>query len=490
MLFNSLQYAYFLPLVVVAYYLAPRQARLVLLLAGSYLFYASWSPLFLLLILGLTAFNFVWGLVLGRYRGRTRVSTWLLATGIAVDLGVLAFYKYSLFLVQSVISILGWGNIHPAWPLPSIILPLGISFFTFEFLHYLIDVNRGQPVVRSPLHFALFAGFFPTQIAGPIKRYEQFVPQLERPRGFDWNNIGEGLQLVIVGLFKKVALADNLAPSVAVGFNHLQTSSTGLTLPDAWFTVVAFAFQIYFDFSGYTDIGRGSALMLGYRVPPNFNRPYLSRNVGEFWHRWHMSLSTWLRDYLYIPLGGNRRDRYRNLMITMMLGGLWHGANWTFVVWGTFHGAMLTAYHWSHARMSDRLRIRPPAWRPLHAILGWALTFISVCVAWVFFRAPTVQQAWSMLGSMFGWQRSTAEVLLGTQRLFIALVVAGTLAVESALEWQEQRAKRSAPTQALEPGRSRRAWARSLVPAAYVLLFAITLIAKPSVGPRFIYFQF
>ncbi len=487
MLFNSLQYAYFLPLVVVAYYLAPRRTRLVLLLGASYLFYASWSPLFLLLIIGLTVFNFVWGLFLGRVRNRHSTLKWLLIVGITVDLGVLAFYKYSLFVVQSALTVLGWGSIHPLWPLPSIILPLGISFFTFEFLHYLVDVYKGHPVVTSPLHFALFAGFFPTQIAGPIKRYEQFVPQIEHPQDFDWNNIGEGLQMIVVGLFKKVALADNLAPSVATGFNHFQVTNTGLSVPDAWFTVVAFAFQIYFDFSGYTDIGRGSALILGYRVPPNFNRPYLSRSVGEFWRRWHMSLSTWLRDYLYIPLGGNRHDRYRNLMITMTLGGLWHGANWTFVLWGILHGAMLSTYHWFRSRIPARFHVRVRLWSPLVDIGSWALTFVCVCIAWVLFRASTVQQAWAMLGSMFGWYRSSSDILLGTERLFIGVVVAGTLALEGFMEWQEHRVAGRVG----EVGARRTAvWSKTLVPAAYVVLFAVTLIAKPSTGPRFIYFQF
>lgn len=490
MLFNSLQYAYFLPLVVVAYYLAPRRIRLVVLLVASYLFYASWSPLFLLLVIGLTAFNFLWGLLLGRLRDRSPAGAWLLTLGIAVDLGVLAFYKYSLFLVNSALTVLGWGNIHPLWPLPSIILPLGISFFTFEFLHYLVDVYKGQPVVTSPLHFAVFAGFFPTQIAGPIKRYEQFVPQLEHPQAFDWNCLGEGLRLVVIGLFKKIALADNLAPSVAIGFNHLQTAGTGLTVPDAWLVVLAFAFQIYFDFSGYTDIGRGSALMLGYRVPQNFNRPYLSRNVGEFWHRWHMSLSTWLRDYLYIPLGGNRHDRYRNLMTTMTLGGLWHGANWTFVLWGVLHGAMLSVYHWLHARLPARMRLPTRAWQPLRTGASWALTFGCVCIAWVFFRAATAQQAWAMLGSMFGWRGSPTDVLLGTQRVLIILIVAGTLSIEGILEWQERRSARRAAAPQIAGARQNRVWLQTLVPAAYVVLFVLTLVAKPSTGPRFIYFQF
>ena len=490
MLFNSLQYAYFLPLAVLAYYIVPRPARLVVLLIASYLFYASWSPLFLLLVIGLTAFNYFWGLLLGSFRERRPQGAWLLTLGIIVNLSVLAFYKYSLFLVKSAITVLGWGSIHPLWSLPSIILPLGISFFTFEFLHYLVDVYKGHPVVRSPLHFAVFAGFFPTQIAGPIKRYEQFVPQLERPRSFDWQCIGEGLRMIVVGLFKKVALADNLAPSVAIGFNHLQTSNTALAISDAWLCVLAFAFQIYFDFSGYTDIGRGSALMLGYRVPPNFNRPYLSRSVGEFWRRWHISLSSWLRDYLYIPLGGNRHDRYRNLMVTMVLGGLWHGANWTFVVWGGLHGAMLSVYHWVHARWPERLRTHARAPRPLTAGASWALTFVCVCIAWVFFRAATVQQAWGMIGSMFGWRGSSTDVLLGTQRLVIVLIVTGTLAIEGMLEWQERRARAAGPVLAPEVRPLPRTWVRAMIPAAYVLLFAVTLIAKPSLGPRFIYFQF
>lgn len=217
------------------------------------------------------------------------------------------------------------------------LLPLGISFFVFEFIHYQVDINRGSVPVKNWLEFSIFGAFFPTQIAGPIKRYEDFVPQLNRQPSFSLPRIGEGLKYILWGLFKKVVLADNLAPLVAIGFGQAVGGAGGnasLSSGDAWLTVLAFTLQIYFDFSGYTDMGRGSAMLLGFNLPENFKFPYLAANISDFWRRWHITLSGWLRDYIYIPLGGNRKGRYRNLLITMVLGGLWHGANWTFIIWG------------------------------------------------------------------------------------------------------------------------------------------------------------
>ncbi|MFN2569575.1 MAG: MBOAT family protein [Candidatus Dormibacteria bacterium] len=486
--FNSLQYALFLPIVVALYWVFPSRRRPTLLLVASYLFYASYSAPLLLLIIALTAVNYSFGRALDRGRHQPRASTALLALAVSIDLGVLAFYKYTLFLLHSVARVLGLVGSHPALPEPSIILPLGISFFTFEFIHYLIEVKRGSQVIRSPLRFALFAAFFPTQIAGPIKRYQSFIPQLERLPVLEWAQIGDGLRLISIGLFKKVVLADNLAPLVAVGFG----AATGGELPvgDAWLAVIAFAMQIYFDFSGFTDIARGSARMLGFRVPENFHRPYMAVNPSDFWRRWHMSLSSWLRDYLYIPLGGNRRRRYVNLFLTMLIGGLWHGAAWTFVIWGAFHGALLTGYWGLRRALGDRLGEHSPLplERALLTLASRLATFILVCVGWVFFRASNFGQAMHVLRSMTGMGGGGNRLLTTRQSLFILAVAAGCLAVEGVLECRELWEARRGTAWHMQDRLLRLAWYAQ--PVGYALLLSLTLLLRPSEGPPFIYFHF
>jgi len=489
MLFNSLQYAAFLPVVVLAYHVVPGRGRLWVLLLASYAFYASWSAAYLVLILSLTVVNYGLGVGLGCLRDRSGGSAWLLAIGVAFDLGVLAYYKYALFMLESVAAALGWIGLELRVPELSAILPIGLSFFIFEFIHYLVDVRRGQPIVRSPLDFAVFASFFPTMIAGPIKRYEDFVPQLHRPARWDWGRAAEGTRLLILGLFKKVALADNLAPLVELGFRHVGLGQAGLTAGDAWLVIIGFALQIYFDFSGYTDMGRGSALLLSYSVPENFGRPYLARNIADFWRRWHISLSTWLRDYLYIPLGGKRSWRWRNLVITMVLGGLWHGANWTFLIWGAFHGLLLVMFSRSMPGWLPPLWGQARAWRPLCAVLTWGLTMGLVAVGWVFFRAADIREALAMLGAMFGVAASEAPVLSSTQRASVLIVLVSCLTAEGIQESRQRRRPSPSPA-APRPERGLASWWPHLQPVGYVLLFVLTLLLQPSSGPRFIYFQF
>lgn len=488
MIFNSLRYACFLPVVVLAYYQLPVRFRPWLLLLASYLFYASWNAAFLFLILALTLANYTIGLLLQRLRGRPSLTTLLMVLGITLNLGVLGYYKYTFFLLESVTAALGWAGVVVVPPQLSIILPLGISFFIFEFIHYLVDVQKGQPPVKSLLTFAVFAAFFPTQIAGPIKRFEYFIPQVERPAPFDWFRLGAGLRLVLIGLFKKVALADNLAPVVLAGFQHIAPGTTPPVVFDAWLAVLAFAMQIYFDFSAYTDIGRGSALMLGFTIPENFMRPYLAGTISEFWRRWHISLSSWLRDYLYIPLGGSRKARYRNLFLTMLIGGLWHGANWTFVFWGALHGLFLVLY-WRFKQTQRRDWTGPahPVWRSIYGAGGWGLTFLVVCIGWVFFRAADLHQALTMLGAMAGYFRGTEPMLMNSQRLFILLVVAGSFAVDLLAE---HRQRLLALLQRVRGGMYVATGLRELQPILYALLITLTLIMKPGEGAPFIYFRF
>ncbi len=321
----------------------------------------------------------------------------ILAFSIVANLGVLAFFKYTNFLIQTangVASVTGaaW-NIVPM----DIILPVGISFYTFQNMSYTIDVYRGQLAPRkSVLDYATFTTFFPQLLAGPIVRASEFFTQLDRPNPIAWRDLQYGLVLIAAGYVKKVVLADNLAVAVDAVFSSPQSAGAW----DALLAVYAFAFQIYFDFSGYTDIAIGLALLFGFKFPKNFDYPYIASSFQEFWRRWHMTLSRWLRDYLYISLGGNRYGLSRtmaNLMITMLLGGLWHGASWNFVVWGGLHGLYLAI---------ERLWLSKTVWwqskRPLPVTLRALVVFHFVCFAWIFFRAADFQTSWLIIGKIAG----------------------------------------------------------------------------------------
>lgn len=405
MLFNSFTYLVFLPFVVALYWVLPPLARRILLLVASYLFYMNWMPTYGLLILGLTIVNFFFGIYLDKYQQAKKP---ILTAALVFNLGCLCFFKYADFLLKSV-----WNALHfsstalgvestllAKSPELHILLPLGISFFTFEFIHYLVDIYRGAKPMKNFAWFALFAAFFPSQIAGPIKRYQDFDEQLHANHKFDPVMFREGLGLIFIGLFKKMALGDNLGHVVAVGFNNPAQMGT----IDAWLAAIGFTIQIYVDFSGYTDIGRGSAQLLGYKLPTNFNWPFLAANLTEFWRRWHISLSTWLRDYLFIPMGGSRVPNWklkRNLFITMALGGLWHGADWNYVIWGIFHGTgLVLSKDWSD--FVDRT----PALKNLRPTFAWhwsgvAFTFTFLIFACVLFRASDVPQALHVASRMF-----------------------------------------------------------------------------------------
>lgn len=404
MLFNSFTYLFFLPLVVLLYWLIPQRFRTTLLLVASYIFYMNWKPAYGLLILGLTLVNYFLGLAIDRHKA---IRKHLLIVGAIFNIGCLCFFKYATFLIESLFASLKWvhslpgASLIPAADAPvlNIILPLGISFFTFEFIHYITDVYRGSKPVRSFRDFALFAAFFPSQIAGPIKRFQDFIHQLEEQVPFRKADFRGGIFLILQGLFKKVVLGDNIGSLVGYGFSHIESLGT----LDAWLAVAGFTFQIFFDFSGYTDIGRGSAKLLGYNVPENFNWPFIAANLTDFWRRWHMSLSTWLRDYLFIPLGGSRGTPWavrRNVMITMVLGGLWHGAAWHYVIWGAFHGLGLVIskdWHDLVSRINPLARLRPTA---LWHWSGVLLTLLFLFVAGTLFRASNMTDTFAMLNKL------------------------------------------------------------------------------------------
>lgn len=492
MLFNSLTYLVFLPLVALLYWLGPHRLRNALLLAASYVFYMSWMKAYGLLLLGLTAVNYLIGLLLARVAAR-RDKRLVFVAGLAVNLGCLALFKYTNLIIDAVGSIssvvshaAGVRDLCSGWSELPIILPLGISFFVFEFIHYLVDVYKGAAPVGSPVRFGLFAAFFPSQIAGPIKRFQDFDQQLVKPKTFDKSLFNAGLALVLQGLFKKVVLGDNLAPIVQTGFSapHL------LGTLDAWACVVAFAWQIYFDFSGYTDIGRGSAMILGFTLPENFNLPYIATSLRDFWHRWHISLSTWLRDYLYIPLGGARKGKFSgalNSLITMLLGGLWHGAAWHYVLWGGYQGAGLALN-----RVVDEVVAGHPGLTAASKTVWWnafsrVFTFLVVCVGWVLFRANNMQEAGAMYEAMFLPRASTTPeatiIELFFQSAFPVAIVLYMLTLGGAKVYQNHQSTLPVVLRQLSvPGYAR---------AVGLLAFALLLVGlAPQKSIPFIYFQF
>ena len=493
MLFNSLTYIVFLPLVALAYWLAPPRLRHLLLLAASYYFYMSWMKVYGLLLLGLTAVNYLLGLCLARAQSRS-AKRLVFISGIAANLGCLALFKYTNFFIDSIRQTYSFcaTPLHlPALPVGSftelpIILPLGISFFVFEFIHYLADVFKGAKPMKSPVRFGLFAAFFPSQIAGPIKRFQDFEEQLDKPAVFQKDLFRSGLSLILQGMFKKVALGDNLAPLAQVGFAQPLAMSTF----DTWICVVAFALQIYYDFSGYTDIGRGSAMVLGFTLPENFNMPYAATSIKEFWHRWHISLSTWLRDYLFIPLGGSRNGKFNaasNLMITMLLGGLWHGASWHFVVWGGFHGSMLACN-----RVLDEIIAKNAALKRASETLWWTwtarlFTFVLVCLGWVVFRADNMGEALAVYQGLFTLRPSTTtEATISELFMQSALPVALTLYVVTytAIRFCKERPE-------LLPASLRMFRAPTYAQAIAVAGFALLVVGlAPQKSIPFIYFRF
>jgi len=392
MLFHRAPFLWLLLATFVAYWglLRTQRARNRLLLVASVVFYANWNPWLVPLVAGTAIFEYRMALAIeaaGDEASRRR----RLAAAVAVPLGLLAYFKYTNFLVAQAWLPLRLLGVQAPPPVFDIVLPLGISFYTFETIAYVVDVYRRRiPAERRALDYTVFLLFFPHLIAGPIVRADQFLPQIRQARRLDWSRVELGARLFVFGMLKK-AIADQLAVLVDPVFGHPESYATSTI----WTGVVCYAVQIYCDFSGYSDMAIGGAHVLGIKLPVNFRMPYFAANPAEFWRRWHITLSTWLRDYLYIPLGGNRHGTpatYRNLLLTMLLGGLWHGAAWTFVIWGAYHGILLILHR----------AIPWPAWTGREALrpVRIALTFLLVCVGWVFFRAESLAGSWTILGRM------------------------------------------------------------------------------------------
>lgn len=397
MLFNSHVFVLaFLPIVLAGFLLlvthGGNRAVVAWLLSASLFFYAWWNPLYLPLLLTSIVVNYALGCAIERLRtGRPGTIRWVVAIGVVFNLGLLGFFKYAGFVAET----LNWvtdTSLHM-----QVVLPLAISFFTFQQIAYLVEVGRGHPAETRPLRYGLFVAFFPQLIAGPIVRDREMLPQLDR-FAIDPSNLAVGIFIFAVGLAKKVIIADGVAPAANAVFGAAE-AGVALSFAEAWTGALAYTVQIYFDFSGYSDMAVGLARLFGIHLPINFNSPYKATSIIDFWRRWHMTLSRFLRDYLYIPLGGGRVGRvrrYGNLMITMLLGGLWHGAGWTFVVWGGLHGLYLVANH-AWAALALRLGVAPS--RP-RALAGLVLTFTAVVFAWVFFRAESFAGAAAMLAGM------------------------------------------------------------------------------------------
>ncbi len=398
MLFNSIEFFFFVPLVLLGVAALPGSQRQRWLLAASYFFYGSWDWRFLGLILFTTAVDYV---IAGRMHAtgakfRRRQLLWI---SIGVNLTVLGFFKYFNFFVDSAAIALEAIGLHASLPALQIILPVGISFYTFQSMSYVIDVyRRDTPPAETFVLYALYVSYFPQLVAGPISRVSDLLPQLREPGRVTAERVNVGLCLLLIGLAKKVLVADMLSSEVDRIFADPASMSTGELLRGAYF----FAFQIYCDFSGYSDIARGVSEFFGVRLMINFEQPYLSQSITEFWRRWHISLSSWLRDYLYIPLGGNRYGAvrtYRNLMLTMLIGGLWHGAAWTFVAWGGWHGGLLAIERYFGIGQGGA---RPATWRSrATALAATVVTFHLATAGWIFFRAPDFSIAFSYFAGLF-----------------------------------------------------------------------------------------
>jgi len=475
-LFNSYIFWAFFAVVLAVYRVVPLRAQNRLLLVASYVFYGYWDWRFLSLLLISTVIDYYvarWIAVTppGKFRKR------LVVVSLVANLGMLGVFKYYGFFVTEMIDVLARMGVHVAPPVLHVVLPVGISFYTFQTLSYTIDVYRGhtEPATNL-LDFALYVSFFPQLVAGPIERSSRLLPQILAPRVVTPEAVSEGLYHVAMGLFKKVVLADNMAPIVNHVFSRDPSTLSGA---DVLVGVYAFAFQIYGDFSGYSSIAQGLAKWMGFDLMWNFKMPYFAVSPSDFWRRWHVSLSTWLRDYLYIPLGGNRSGAwltYRNLALTMVLGGLWHGAGWTFINWGVFHGLILIAYR--RADGAAEPAAVPTLGRRAVRLGQIVLMFHLVCVSWLLFRADSMHQVVVMLGRLFAG--SSSESMVGFAGYAIGMIAffAGPLL---ALElWIERSGD------LLKPIHSR-PWIQVVL---YVYLAVMLLVFTPLVNQVFIYFQF
>jgi D-alanyl-lipoteichoic acid acyltransferase DltB (MBOAT superfamily) len=504
MLFNSYLYLLvFLPLALLGFAgLARVKMRLgfAWLVLMSFAFYGvwnpdpdhPWTPFYILLMLGSCVGNYYFGRFLSGHK-HTAKGKRILTAGVAVNLGLLGYYKYAGFFAGVAKALTGWPE-----NVPSIVLPLAISFFTFLQIAYLVDAFRGETEEYHFTDYLLFVTFFPHLIAGPLVHHKEMLPQFTRRRDkvLRYRDFSIGFTILVLGLFKKVVLADYLARTATPLFNLAAGGGRELTMGEAWAAMLTYTLQLYFDFSGYSDMAIGSARLFGIRFPLNFHSPYKADSVVDFWRRWHITLSRFLRDYLYIPLGGNRKGkgrRYVNLLLTMVLGGLWHGAGWTFLFWGLLHGLYLCV---NHAWFTQR---KKRGWAALPKPLAIGLTFLSVMLAWVFFRAPTFGSALSILGSAIGHNGYVAwpdaSVALVKDSRAFKPILAGLLIIWLLPNTQQfmRRYRPALNFQELEGKLGKRRW-WEWRPTPLFALFTLALLYATARDfdkiSEFIYFQF
>jgi alginate O-acetyltransferase complex protein AlgI len=482
MLFNSYEFILaFLPITLVLFFTIARydhRAARAFLLAASFGFYAWWSLVYGLLIVATIVVNFSFGRKIQQLSPR-RIAKVLLVIAVGMNLALLGYFKYRNFFVDNINGLTGSN-----WTLAAIVLPLAISFHTFQQIAYLVDSWRrkvDQPTIGT---YALFVLFFPQLIAGPIVHHWQLLPQLQDGRiyRFDHAAFAAGVCFFVLGLAKKLLLADPLSSVSDPVFNEALTAPPALS--EAWIGVVAYTLGLYFDFSGYSDMAIGLARMFGIQLPYNFDSPYKATSIIDFWRRWHITLSNWLRDYLYVPLGGNRHGRLRryiNLLITMLLGGLWHGAAWTFVIWGLLHGAYLMINHAWRASLGRKYLLPRPA--------AWLLTFIAVTFAWVFFRSPTLDHALVMVEALTGanglYPDGVRPALRGSQTLVLGIALVVALLMPNTqtivdLWWRDRAANH----------RWRLRWQPTLAWSAALAGLFLVCITQMSTRREFVYFQF
>jgi len=477
MLFNSIEFLIFLPIAFVCYWFVfgrTIRARNLFLLVISYVFYGWWDWRFLSLLILSSSVDYLLGIAMGRMPEKSKRKR-LLLVSLLVNLGMLGIFKYFNFFQREFIDLFAsWGVELNPWSL-QIVLPVGISFYTFQTLSYTIDVYRGNlKPCKDVVAFFAFVSFFPQLVAGPIERATNLIPQFYQKARFDLIQAKDGLRQMLWGFFKKVVVADNCAILVQQIFENYETADS-VTLA---YGAVLFAFQIYGDFSGYSDIAIGCARLLGFDLMRNFAYPYFSRDIAEFWRRWHISLSTWFRDYLYIPLGGskgNKISQFRNVLAIFLVSGFWHGANWTFIMWGLINALLFLPLMFANTnRKNMDVVANDQAYPTLREVISIGLTFAVTCIAWVFFRAESVTQAFGYLGHMFDPSNVTLSMPAG----LFTLVFIGILLV---FEWVQRRKQHALEIKKLAlPFR----W------GIYYGLIYLVFYYKPSVPTDFIYFQF
>jgi len=463
MIFSSLLFIFaFLPVVLVTYYVLPRKFRNLCLFVFSLVFYAWGEPVYVFLMLFSTLADYVNGYMVNKYREQKNKAKVFLILSICINLSLLGFFKYSPLLVSTFNGFTGL-----AIPVPAVILPIGISFYTFESMSYTIDIYRGKaPYQKNIIDFGAYISFFPHLVAGPIVRYEDLAFQIKN-RKESFALFTQGAQRFLIGLFKKVIIANNVAP-LADKVQHMGNPST----LSAWLGILAFTFQIYFDFSGYSDMAIGLGRMFGFVIPENFNYPYISRSVAEFWRRWHITLSNWFKEYLYFPLGGSRKGTFctvRNLAIVWVLTGIWHGASWNFAIWGAYFGVLIILEKFFLQKWLDKLP----------KFFSWLYSFLAVVIGWVFFSYTDIGMAFKVLGAMFGFAPGADNLGLYSLLTFAPILIIAAVCSAPVVNQLSER---------LRTGHTagKVVW---VVCFASLLVVSLTFLVDNSYNP-FLYFRF